>query len=176
MGPKLHDCPQVRLMSPILPNIPSLFIRLQSSLHYAKAIPMMYSAPLSSCQSRAHVPASMRSWFWIDTASCSSGRALEISLISTSHPQLHSLRSIMQRQDTTCKLLPVMQWLPYNFEGWLKACTFPDSTPAKASMATLIRAGLLAAKAILQAAASSAALPTVNASPPKASISASYLQ
>jgi hypothetical protein len=64
----------------------------------------------------------------------------------------------------------------YSFEGWLNACTFPDSTPANGSIATLIRAGFLAAKLILQAAASSAALLTVKASPPNASIMASYLQ
>lgn len=64
----------------------------------------------------------------------------------------------------------------YSFEGWLNACTFPDSMPANGSIATLSRAGLLAAKLILQAAASSAALLTVKASPPNASITASYLQ
>ena len=59
--------------------------------------------------------------------------------------------------------------------GALKACTLPLSTPANGSMATLMSAGRRAENVMRQAAASSAALLTWKASPPKASMMASYL-
>lgn len=64
---------------------------------------------------------------------------------------------------------------PFHFSGGLKlkACTFPLSTPACGSMATLIRLGPPEASASRSAAASSSAVPTATPRPPKACASRS---